>query len=209
MGLAGEGAGRWLETRRLVLRPLSLADAADAHRLFDADPEVWAFEPGAPMSRAERERWVEIRAHEAHTPTGRAGLFGRALVLGASGGLVGCAGLSAVVVPGGLAAGGDDGPGLASLEVELWYRLGRAHWGRGYATEACRRLLRLAFEEVGLPRVFCATQRGNARSLALLARLGLERPRHDRPPGPFWGADPAWGLFRDPRPEAATAPRAA
>jgi len=41
--------------------------------------------------------------------------------------------------------------------VEVGWRLGRAHWGRGYATEAARESLRFGFEEVGLEEIVSFT----------------------------------------------------
>jgi hypothetical protein len=64
-------------------------------------------------------------------------------------------------------------PGRSTPEVELFYKLGRPYWGRGYATEACREVLRYAFEELRLPRIVTCTHRENVRSVALLRRLGM------------------------------------
>jgi RimJ/RimL family protein N-acetyltransferase len=73
--------------------------------------------------------------------------------------------------------------------VEIAWRLQRASWGQGYAAEAARECLRIAFEDLGLPEVVALTVPANVRSRALMQRLGLrydaradfEHPR--LPPG--------------------------
>jgi ribosomal-protein-alanine N-acetyltransferase len=60
--------------------------------------------------------------------------------------------------------------------VEIAWRLGRASWGCGYATEAAREVLRFAFEDLGLHEIVAFTVPANVRSRALMQRLGL---RHD------------------------------
>lgn len=48
-----------------------------------------------------------------------------------------------------------------------------AHWGRGYATEASRAILRHAFETLGLARVPGRTDAPNRGSARVLERLGM------------------------------------
>jgi RimJ/RimL family protein N-acetyltransferase len=59
--------------------------------------------------------------------------------------------------------------------VEIGWRLARAHWGKGLATEAAKEALRFGFEEVGLEEVVSFTVPANRRSLAVMERLGLGR----------------------------------
>src|SRR4029450_7528103 len=57
--------------------------------------------------------------------------------------------------------------------VEVGWRLGRAHWGHGYATEGARAALELGFGELGLQETVAVTALGNLRSRAVMERLGL------------------------------------
>ena len=52
------------------------------------------------------------------------------------------------------------------------------HQGHGYATEASRPLLRLAFEELGLHRVFGRVEARNLASARVLEKLGMRREAH-------------------------------
>jgi ribosomal-protein-alanine N-acetyltransferase len=59
--------------------------------------------------------------------------------------------------------------------AELGFALAHAHWGHGYANEAVGRLLRFAFDELDLHRIEADVDPRNARSIALLERLGFRR----------------------------------
>ncbi|MFD3521097.1 GNAT family N-acetyltransferase [Streptomyces sp. NPDC058653] len=57
--------------------------------------------------------------------------------------------------------------------VELGYRLHRAEWGRGYATEGARALVRKAFTELGTERVTANTMTVNTASRRVMEKAGL------------------------------------
>ena len=59
--------------------------------------------------------------------------------------------------------------------AEIGYGLARAHWGRGYATEAAGLLLRFGFERLGLVRIQALCAVDNERSARTLERLGMRR----------------------------------
>lgn len=59
--------------------------------------------------------------------------------------------------------------------TEVGWRLARSAWGKGYATEAARAALAVAFGPLGLPEVVSFTTVGNGRSRAVMERLGMTR----------------------------------
>ncbi len=59
--------------------------------------------------------------------------------------------------------------------VEIGWRLARAAWGRGLATEAARACLAHGFETVGLAEVVAFTVPENRRSRRVMERLGMAR----------------------------------
>ncbi len=61
----------------------------------------------------------------------------------------------------------EDGAGF-----EFGYWLGKPFWGQGYATEAAHRLVRFAFEELGLETVHAGWFHDNPVSGHVLAKLG-------------------------------------
>jgi len=64
-------------------------------------------------------------------------------------------------------------PGLVSRPHEIGWRLARAAWGRGYATEAARLALRHGFDVLGLPQIVSFTVPENRASLAVMQRIGM------------------------------------
>jgi len=62
---------------------------------------------------------------------------------------------------------------LGGGAVELGYRLRRAHWGNGYATEGARALIAKGFREQGVTRVVGYTMTVNAGSRRVMEKAGL------------------------------------
>lgn len=65
------------------------------------------------------------------------------------------------------------GEGAGPLEPELGYRLRRAAWGRGYATEGSRALIDKGFREFGVERVYAHTMAINIGSRRVMEKAGL------------------------------------
>ena len=63
--------------------------------------------------------------------------------------------------------------------VEIGWRLARAAWGLGYATEAARAVLDFGFHTVGLPEILAVTTATNLRSQAVMRRIGMTRDPAD------------------------------
>lgn len=57
-------------------------------------------------------------------------------------------------------------------EIEIGWRLGREHWGQGYATAAARTTLERV-RDAGVPGVVAMVAADNARSIAVTQRLGM------------------------------------
>lgn len=58
-------------------------------------------------------------------------------------------------------------------ECELGYWIGKPFWGQGLVPEAARELLRHAFEDIGMARVWCAYYEGNSKSKRVQEKLGF------------------------------------
>ena len=80
-------------------------------------------------------------------------------------------------------------------DAELGYWIGRPYWGRGYASEAARLALDVAFGELGLEEVYAHVLAHNPASARVLEKAGFERvplPPEKRPDacaakGETWG----------------------
>jgi RimJ/RimL family protein N-acetyltransferase len=151
-----------LRTERLVLRAFGPDDLEALHAV-QSDPEAVRYVPYGPRDRAAVAAVLERKV----TSTGweqDGDLIELAVVRAEDGVLVGDVLLA-----------------LRSLEhqtVEVGYIFSLAHGGRGYATEAVRALLDLAFGELGVRRVIARVDERNVRSRALLERLGLRLEAH-------------------------------
>jgi len=146
-----------LTTPRLVLRPWRDADRAP-WAAMSADPEVMAFFE-APLTREESDAFVD-RTVRGFAERGGWGWF--AVEERAGGAFVGVAGLAPVLFQ-----------AQFTPAVEIGWRLARSAWGQGYATEAARAAVAFAFDELGLDEVVALAVPSNARSLAVMRRLGM------------------------------------
>jgi len=150
------GAPITLRTDRLLLRPWNEADS-EPYAALNADPEVMEFFH-APLTREESD---------AHVDRIRAGFDEHGWGLWAaerldSGEFIGFVGLT---VP------SFDAPFLPGVEVG--WRLARAHWGQGFATEGGTASLGFAFDALGLDEVLSFTTAANVRSRRVMDKLGL------------------------------------
>ena len=68
-------------------------------------------------------------------------------------------------------------------EIELGYRLRRAAWGQGYATEGARALIHKGFTELGTQRVVATALAANAASIRVMEKAGLRFERTFLYPG--------------------------
>lgn len=152
-----EGMGVNIDTARTRLRPLGRDDVDELIHL-DSDPEVMRYvSGGASTSRAVIEEWVLPRA-EAERRSHGTGVW--AVVDPATAVFLGWVSLRA--------------PRHSNrAELELTYRLRRAVWGRGLATEASRALLAFAFGHLGTQRVFAGTMAVNVGSRRVMEKLGM------------------------------------
>jgi ribosomal-protein-alanine N-acetyltransferase len=145
-----------LRTPRLILRRWRPADRAP-FAAMNADPVVMAHFP-APLTAGASDALAEA-IDAKHAARG----FG----------------LWALEVPGAVPFAGFVGLSVPSYSapftpcVEIGWRLAAAHWGHGYATEAARAVLAHGWLELGLTEVVSFTTTGNARSRAVMARLGM------------------------------------
>jgi RimJ/RimL family protein N-acetyltransferase len=86
--------------------------------------------------------------------------------------------------------------------AHLGYAIAADHWGHGYATDACRTMLRFAFETLGLHRVSAAIGPENLASIAVVKRLGFSyegRIRHHVFTNGAWRDSQLYSLLVDER----------
>jgi [ribosomal protein S5]-alanine N-acetyltransferase len=144
-----------IRTRRLSLRPFTLADAGEVQRLGgDAEVSATALHVPYPMDLDAAVSW--IRSHSAEYGAGTLAAF--AIASAREGSLFGTVGL--MIEP-------------EHARAELGYWLGKPFWGRGYATEAATEVLRFGFEELHLRRIHANHLAGNPASGRVLEKVGM------------------------------------
>jgi len=148
----------FLETERLALRRFT---EADVDHLFDldSDPEVMRFLSGGRLTPREVIQ-NDILPAFLRSYEGFAGLGVWAAIEKESKEFLGWFSFRSKNA-------------ASPNEVALGYRLRRAVWGQGYATEGARALIRKGFTELGVQRVFATTYQDNLASRRVMEKAGL------------------------------------
>jgi len=144
-----------LTTDRLVLRPCAAEDAEALQRLV-SDIEIARGTLSIPHPYPEGGAVEWVAKHAERFENGDEVVFG--LFTRDGGQLVGVMG----IVP------KDHDRG------EIGYWVGVPFWGRGYATEAGRAVLRYGFEELGLNRIEAAHFANNPASGRVMQKIGMK-----------------------------------
>jgi RimJ/RimL family protein N-acetyltransferase len=148
--------GLWLTTERLGLRRFTHEDLGFLVALY-ADPEVTRY-LGGTKDRTQTEELLRERILGYYVAHPGLGIW--ATIERATGLLVGFHLLNHI---------------RGESIVQVGFTLDRAAWGRGYATEMARALLRYGFVTFGLPRIAGIASLGNAASQNVLGKIGLRR----------------------------------
>ena len=141
-----------LETERLIIRPWRESDADDLYT-YASDPEVGPPAGWPPHTSVENSREI-IRTVLSAPDT-------FAVCLKENGKPIGSIGFHRNDF-----AEQDD-------EYELGYWIGKPFWGQGLITEASREMLRYAFENLGVNRIWCGYYDGNEKSRRVQEKLGF------------------------------------
>lgn len=147
-----------LKTQRLLLRAFVPDDEA-AFQQFAVKEDFWKFLPGPALDAGLVKRFVAARVIEAENPTGRDWLFcveekqlARAI------------GMTRLSI-----ASAEHRQGNVGFSFDSSLR------GKGYASEAMQAVLRFGFAELGLHRITALADVENARSHAVLRKLGFRQ----------------------------------
>jgi RimJ/RimL family protein N-acetyltransferase len=145
-----------LETERLILRQFHIFDGEVLDRIF-GDPEVMLFGPGA-----QTQAWVRDWLRDCLEDYRKLGFGPWAVVDKTGRTVIGYAGLFHF-------------PDIAGqTEIEVGYRLARAYWGRGFATEAVVAIRDYAFDILCLPRLIALIDPQNTASIRVAEKTGMQ-----------------------------------
>lgn len=145
------------ETSRLLLRPRTCADLP-ACLAMDRDPEVTRFIDGPWSDPGRHEDFVRKRmAADFGQDLGYWSIFAREQPSRFLGWvfLIPCDG--------------------AGPDLEIGWRLVKEAWGRGYATEAAKRILEHGLQKVGPNRIIAEIDPRNEGSVKLALKIGMQQ----------------------------------
>lgn len=146
-----------LETERLVLRPVKLADAEDMYEYAsDKETTYYVFETHQSLDDTRHS----IATYFLANPLGKFGLE-----LKKEQKLIGTM---------------DIRVDMKKSKGEIGYVLNGKYMKKGYATEAAKALLKFAFETLELEKVTATCDARNTASEAVMKRLGMQKEGHSR-----------------------------
>ena len=159
-----------LNTERLTLKELDLNDLQNMHELHSL-PETDEFNTmGIPADMGVTERlladWIGIQELEPRMKY----VF---KIQDADRSFIGLIGLN-MGKPNYLAG-------------EVWYKLHKDFWNKGYGTEALKRLLEFCFSDLKLHRIEAGCAVGNLGSIRVLEKVGMIREGRTRKKLPIRG----------------------
>lgn len=145
-----------LETTRLILRPWEAGDAEELFR-YASSPDVGPIAGWPPHTSVENSREI-IRGVLSVPET-------YSIIWKESGTPIGSIGLK---------TGAATDLTEEEDECELGYWLGVPYWGRGIMPEAAQEILRHAFEDIGMKKVWCGYYDGNEKSRRVQEKCGFQ-----------------------------------
>jgi len=177
-----------IESERLIIRPFVIEDLEVAHQVLS---DAWA----EPIEQRQttlpvRERWLrwsianEVALAELFQPP-----YGdRAVVLKSENRLVGSVGLVPSVGPFGQLPGfpAHQGSRRWFSEFGLYWAVDPTYQGQGIASEAASTLIHRLVDQFHLGRIIATTTFDNARSKAVMRKLGMEILRNPEPEPAFF-----------------------
>ena len=144
-----------IKTERLILRPFEESDAENIY-LYAKDPDVGPI-AGWPAHKSVEESREVIR-------TVLSGRETYAVCLESDNKAIGAISLK---------LNGETDMTDKDDECELGYWLGKPFWGQGIIPEAVMILLRRAFEDIGMTKVWCGYYDGNVKSRRVQEKCGF------------------------------------
>lgn len=164
-----------LETPRLLLRDLTLADAPGILAL-DSDPDVLRYVPNKIISTLSEAEAIIRYIRQQYERNG----IGRwAVVRQDTQEFIGWCGLKLV---------NDSEVNGRTNYYDIGYRLLPPHWGHGFASEAAHATLHYGLEVLQLPEINATVMQENTASRRILEKLGMQlQEKFTEPDGSLWG----------------------
>ncbi len=146
-----------LITERLILRKITLMDARDMFSYSRLDEVtrylLWDAHPN--------EEYTQSYVAYLQERYAAGDFYDFAVVLKETDAMIGTVGFTSFDLP--------------NRSAEVGYVISPYHQGKGYATEALKRLIAFGFDDLGLSRISAVCMKGNTASLRVMEKCGLKR----------------------------------
>ncbi|MEO0344324.1 MAG: GNAT family N-acetyltransferase [Pseudomonadota bacterium] len=126
------------------------------------DPDVMRFSDHGPLSQQEQKAWLAARVNDASKPNP---LGSYAITDISTDTVLGYVSLN------------DDPNRIAPGEAEIGFRLAKAFWGNGFATEATIAMVEAANDFEDIHRIIAIVDPNNLTSARVLQKLGMQFER--------------------------------
>ena len=175
-----------LETGRLVIRPFTLDDLDDIHRILDIELADAEFGSEGAMTRSARQDWLVwcVSNYRQLVALFQPPYGDRAVTLKASGVLIGAVGFVPSFGPFGQLPSLGGRPSRNTPEFGLYYAISPAFQHQGHAYEAVQAMVAYAFATLHVERLVATTTYDNLASMAVMRKLGMcveQNPSADPP----------------------------
>jgi RimJ/RimL family protein N-acetyltransferase len=172
-----------IETHNLFIRRFNDTDSNDLYEYL-SNPEIYAYEPGQPISLSEAERIAKDRSE---------GIDFYAVVLKENQKMIGHLYFKQI-------------DPHVMMTWELGYIFNPSYQRKGYASEAARALIEYAFPKYKVHRIMAKCDPKNPASWKLLEKIGFQREGHfiqhatfrnDEAGKPIWHDAYEYGLLKE------------
>ena len=152
-----------ITTARLTLRDFTEDDEKSVHG-YASDPEVVRYMPWGPNTMKDTSDFVKRSLAQLQEQPRKD--YSLAVVLTSQKVLIGGCGIY-LVSP-------------EQREGYIGYVLNRNYWGKGYATETAKALLKFGFDQLNLHRISATCDPANTASAHVLEKIGMQYEGHLR-----------------------------
>lgn len=146
----------YFETPRLLVRPYTLKDVGRLYLIMsDARVHIYTKDKNDPWDEQRTEKYIRYMLDKDFKTLD---CFHGAVIEKSTGLLIGLCGLNP----------------YEPQEPEIEFKIGVPHWGKGYATELGKQMIRNAFAAADAVGVYGMAQPDNTASRRVLEKIGME-----------------------------------
>jgi ribosomal-protein-alanine N-acetyltransferase len=149
-----------METDRLIIRPFTYQDQDSIYQVMK-DKEMCEYTPDEPWESMEDAKYFVKQALWLYDLNHYTFRHFFAITRRGTDEIIGFCGVGGI--------------GYDRNENEIFYSIGKAYWGKGYATEAATAVLKYAFDRLNLENIIGVVHPENIASRKVMEKIGLKK----------------------------------